>query len=70
MNRPIASFSRAVSYDQGSEKGQKPYWGSEEQRCSFAKAEGLHNGREEVLEGLGKDGDMLDGEEDVEPVVF
>lgn len=43
---------------------------SEEKRVERRETEGFHNGWEKVLEGLGQETQMLEQDENVEPVIL
>ena len=69
MDAPVIGSVRAPSHGQSCQPCYEPDWDGEEECLDAAVAEREDDGGEEVLEGLREDGEVLEEDEDVGPVV-
>lgn len=69
MDTPISSLAAGVRSSQTNKEGKKPHGSRKQQGGNLRVSKCLDDGREEILEGLCEEGDVLEQDEDVEAVV-
>jgi hypothetical protein len=70
VDASIPSLATRIRDTQTNQESQEPHRSSEQQRGDLGVAESFDDGREEVLEGLSEERDVLEEDEDVQAVVF
>lgn len=66
MDAAVSGLARGPRHNEADDEGGDPDGRGDEKRLDLAVAEGLDDGGEEVLEGLGEEGCVLQQSEDVE----